>query len=89
MAQAHIFYSGMVQGVGFRYTVERLASGLKLAGWVKNLSDGRVEILAEGTKEKIEQLCQQIEGHFQGYIREKKLDWIDEKIKFHEFKITY
>jgi len=40
------FYEGRVQGVGFRYAVKRLASGYEVIGWVKNLPDGRVELLA-------------------------------------------
>ena len=46
--QAHIFYSGTVQGIGFRYTVLDYARRLDLKGRVKNLPDGRVELLAEG-----------------------------------------
>ena len=53
--RAHVYYSGRVQGVGFRYTAEGLALDLKLVGWVKNLPDGRVELVCEGPKEKIEQ----------------------------------
>ena len=47
----HIYYSGTVQGIGFRYTVERLTSELGICGWVRNLPDGRVEMEAEGTEE--------------------------------------
>jgi acylphosphatase len=43
-----VFYSGHVQGVGFRFTAERIARQFKVTGWVRNLSDGRVELLAEG-----------------------------------------
>ena len=46
--QLHIFYSGRVQGVGFRYTAEDTARHHGLTGWVRNLQDGRVELLAEG-----------------------------------------
>lgn len=46
MIAKHIFYTGRVQGVGFRYTVRQLAAGYEVAGWVKNLTDGRVELLA-------------------------------------------
>ena len=43
-----IYYSGRVQGVGFRFSTQRLASGFAVAGSVKNLRDGRVEVVAEG-----------------------------------------
>jgi len=44
--RAHVYYSGSVQGVGFRFTAEDLARQNNLTGWVKNLADGRVEIVA-------------------------------------------
>ncbi len=71
--QAHIFYFGTVQGVGFRYTAQELASHLGLNGWVRNLKNGSVEILAEGEKKSIEELQQNLEEHFEGYIRDKKI----------------
>ena len=86
--QSHIFYSGTVQGIGFRYTVQRLASSLKLTGWVKNLSDGRVEILAEGNQEDIEKLMQQIAGKFQGYIKDKEVSLAPALGKFTDFCIA-
>lgn len=46
MHARQVFYSGYVQGVGFRYTVKRIASGYDVTGWVKNLPDGRVELQA-------------------------------------------
>ena len=85
--QAHIFYSGTVQGIGFRYAVERFASGLKLTGWVRNLSDGRVEILTEGRKEDIEKFHQQIDARFDGYIKEKQVSFKPSEGKFKEFQI--
>lgn len=48
-----IFYAGHVQGVGFRYTVKRLAPGFELAGCIRNLPDGRVELIAEGDREEL------------------------------------
>lgn len=45
MVAKHIFYGGRVQGVGFRYAVKQLATGFEVSGWVKNLPDGRVEML--------------------------------------------
>lgn len=52
----HIYVSGRVQGVGFRFRVMQFANQLKLAGWVKNLDDGRVEMELQGEREKIEHL---------------------------------
>lgn len=46
-----IFVSGIVQGVGFRAYTQRVAEGLGLSGWVRNLPDGRVEVLVEGDEE--------------------------------------
>jgi acylphosphatase len=48
--------SGRVQGVGFRYFVARLADALALAGWTRNLPDGRVEVVARGEASKLGQL---------------------------------
>ena len=89
MTQAHIIYSGMVQGIGFRYTVQRLASDLNLAGWVRNLRDGRVEILVEGHKETIEKLCTKIEEHFEGNILEKKINFHPAEGNFKNFQINF
>ena len=47
MPAKQVIYSGRVQGVGFRYTVKRLAGGYDVTGWVKNLPDGRVELQAQ------------------------------------------
>ena len=54
--RAHIFVSGRVQGVFFRSAAAETADGLNLNGWVRNLSDGRVEIVAEGDKEAAQSL---------------------------------
>lgn len=47
MTAKHVFYTGRVQGVGFRYSTKRIASGFDVTGWVKNLPDGRVELMAQ------------------------------------------
>ncbi len=68
MFRAHIYYSGRVQGVGFRYTIQDCARRLGLTGWVKNLPDGRVEMTVEGTKENIDQLCRDVEDYFANIV---------------------
>lgn len=52
----HALVSGRVQGVGFRYFVRRAAQALSLDGWVRNLRDGRVELVAEGPRGALEDL---------------------------------
>ena len=89
MTQAHIFYSGTVQGIGFRYTVQRFAKGLDLTGWVKNLNDGRVEILVEGKKELIEELIKNVNKYFEGYIRDHNESYQPSEGNFRDFQITY
>ena len=59
-ARLHAFVSGMVQGVGFRYFVLDAANDARSVGWVRNLRDGRVEVLAEGARPSLEVLLERI-----------------------------
>jgi acylphosphatase len=54
MQRVHVLVSGLVQGVYYRATAERVARELGLAGWVRNLPDGRVEAIAEGPEAAID-----------------------------------
>jgi len=56
LVAAEIFVSGMVQGVGYRFFTQRVAEELNLSGWVRNLSDGRVQAEAEGPRPRVEEL---------------------------------
>ncbi len=53
--RAHVFISGRVQGVNFRWHTQRKAGSLGLSGWVRNLGDGRVEAIFEGEPEAVRQ----------------------------------
>jgi len=53
MASTRVFYSGNVQGVGFRYSVKQIAKGFDVTGWVRNLADGRVELQASGDPQEL------------------------------------
>jgi acylphosphatase len=88
MVQAHIVYSGVVQGVGFRFTTQRKAKELHLTGWVRNLSDGRVEILAEGPKKTIQQLIENLDEHFGQYIKSKQISFSNYQGVFSDFLIS-
>jgi acylphosphatase len=56
MERARLLISGRVQGVGYRYSTVNAARRFGLRGWVRNLDDGRVEAVAEGPREKLEEL---------------------------------
>lgn len=88
MTQAHIFYSGTVQGIGFRYTTLQIAEGLKVSGWVRNLTDGRVEILAEAQEEIVKQFMSSVEARFEGYIKDKQVKFSSPTGKTKEFRIV-
>ena len=87
MIQAHVYYSGTVQGVGFRYTVRRLAADRGLAGWIRNLPDGRVEMLVVGEKSDIENLLAGIADYFAGYITARDVDYSATDQAFNRFMI--
>jgi acylphosphatase len=56
MERLHAIVRGDVQGVGFRYFVQRKAQQLGLSGWVRNKDDGTVEVVAEGARRDLEEL---------------------------------
>ena len=85
----HIFYSGSVQGVGFRYTAKSVATGFEVAGVVRNLPDGRVELVAEGAQDELEAFRQAIResglGHF---IDQEQASWAEPSHEFRGFEIV-
>jgi acylphosphatase len=86
--QVHVYYSGRVQGVGFRYTTVDLAQDLEVTGWVRNLSDGRVEILAEAQEDILKSFLDKIKNSFSSYIRDVLIDWKPATGEFSDFTIT-
>jgi acylphosphatase len=69
MNRKTVHFSGDVQGVGFRYTTQHLAAPFKVTGYVRNLSDGRVELLIEGPDDQLDGLIQAIQQRMNEYIR--------------------
>ena len=63
-----VLYSGTVQGVGFRYTALHLARGFAVGGAVRNLADGRVELVAEGEAAEVERFLAAVRRQMAGYI---------------------
>ena len=85
----HTYYSGSVQGVGFRFTAERIALSLDIMGWVKNLRDGRVEILCEGRESALKEFLAKLNNIFKEYIRDCDTEWGDATAEFGEFDIRF
>lgn len=70
------YYSGHVQGVGFRYTVKTLVMGFEVTGTVRNLSDGRVELTVEGDEVELKDFLQTIrESELGSFIRSEDVRW--------------
>jgi acylphosphatase len=85
----HIYYSGRVQGVGFRYTVKAVATGFEVSGTVRNLPDGRVELAAEGAREELEAFRKAIQdSEVGGFVRQEAVAWGEAKNEFRGFEIV-
>ncbi len=84
----HALVEGVVQGVGFRYFVTNYAEELQLTGWVRNLWDGRVEVMAEGPKNKLEILLKYLqEGPRGAHVSKVELQWQAATNEFKEFRV--
>jgi acylphosphatase len=89
LKRMQIFYSGSVQGVGFRYTVKSVASGFDVAGTVRNLPDGRVELVTEGGKDELSAFRQAIrDSGLEHFIRDEAVNWSEATGGFRGFEIV-
>jgi acylphosphatase len=87
--QVRVYYSGRVQGVGFRFTAEDIARDLGVCGWAKNLRDGRVEVVAEAEEEVLKDFLARINQYFSRYIRDIETDWQPASGGFKDFGIEF
>lgn len=88
--RVHVYYAGRVQGVGFRMTVEDVARELGMVGWVKNLRDGRVEVVAEAEEATLKRFLETIRaGSMKNFIHDEDVSWSDASDTFDEFEIRY
>ncbi|HSY17849.1 MAG TPA: acylphosphatase [Candidatus Acidoferrales bacterium] len=84
-----ILYSGRVQGVGFRYTAKTVATGFEIAGTVRNLPDGRVELAAEGLRDELDAFRAALhDAGLAGFIRDEQVTWSEPENKFRGFEIV-
>ena len=84
-----VFYSGRVQGVGFRYQAKQVAAGFELTGFVRNLTDSRVELVAEGAEAELKGFQQALRDCGLGpMIRDEAVLWSEPSGEFRGFNIT-
>ena len=84
-----VFFSGRVQGVGFRYTAKTVATGFEITGTIKNLTDSRVELVAEGAHAELEAFRAALhDAGLAGFIRDEQVIWADAKNEFKGFEIV-
>jgi acylphosphatase len=85
-----VYYSGYVQGVGFRATARSIAARHpNVRGWVRNLSDGRVELLADGPAEAVEAFLANLRTYLADYIQSEEIFERDTDPGLSGFRITY
>jgi acylphosphatase len=82
-------YTGRVQGVGFRFTAQRIAQGYAVTGYVKNLPDRSVELVAEGMPEELDRFFTEIAETMAGNIRQADVQTLSATGEFGEFGIAY
>ncbi|MDP8262129.1 MAG: acylphosphatase [Candidatus Ancaeobacter aquaticus] len=83
-------FHGVVQGVGFRFTVVRISYDYNIKGFVKNLLDGSVEVVAEGNMEILEQFLHKIKtGELERYIRSSDIEYFPATGKYRSFGVEY
>jgi acylphosphatase len=88
--RVQVFFAGRVQGVGFRYGTRQVACGFDVTGYVRNLPDGRVELVAEGEESELQAFLQGVrESQLGGYIRSELVDWLPATGAFKQFQIQH
>ncbi len=88
--RVHAIVSGRVQGVFFRDFTRRQANRWGINGWVKNLMNGCVEIMAEGEEESLEKFLQEVKkGPPLAVVENIEIEWMEFKGEFSDFRITF
>ncbi len=86
-ARCQVRFYGRVQGVGFRFTTERIASRFAITGFVRNEPDGSVQLVAEGEREEVSRLIKAIEEDMIDFIHRRELHWEEATGKWTSFFI--
>jgi acylphosphatase len=90
MFSLQVFFDGNVQGVGFRWTVKRIATGFEVIGWVRNLPDGRVELQTTGEESEVRAFIEAIgQSELRSHIREQTEFILPEPPRARGFEIRH
>jgi acylphosphatase len=84
-----VLYRGHVQGVGFRYTAQSIAKRYEVVGFVRNLPDGRVELVAEGEKHELAAFLDDVRERLLRFIRDERVDTQGATGEFVAFEIRH
>lgn len=85
----HVWFKGRVQGVGFRYTTVRVADRFAVTGWVRNLPDGRVEMVAEAAEDELDRFVAAVGKAMGRNIRGTVQQTEPASGQFNDFTIKY
>jgi acylphosphatase len=89
LVRVQVLYSGRVQGVGFRYTVKSLVPGYDVLGIIRNLPDGRVELIVEGKQEELDAFLKAIrDSGLRRNIRDEEIVFGNAQDNFRGFEIV-
>jgi acylphosphatase len=83
-----VYYSGQVQGVGFRATAAEIAKDYPVTGWVKNLADGRVQLLAEGSEDGVKKFLAAVRERWKKNITKEEAQDQEPTGKWEGFKVV-
>ena len=90
IASLQVFYEGNVQGVGFRYSVRQIAKGFDITGSVRNLRDGRVELLAAGEADEVRAFLEAIgQSELRAHIKKQSETPLVDPPPFRGFEIRH
>ncbi|WP_152054102.1 acylphosphatase [Tautonia marina] len=89
MIRRRVFYEGRVQGVGFRATTCRIAANHAVGGTVRNLDDGRVELVVEGPEPEVEALLTAIRSAMGRFLRDERIEILPPGEPFPDFRVAY
>ena len=87
LERARVLYTGTVQGVGFRWRAVDASRGVAVTGFVRNLADGRVELVAEGTRAEVERMFAAVRERLGDLIESEDVSWSAASGEFRSFAV--